>query len=113
MVIRPQKTKFQIKVIENLDALTIWAINPWRKYSFTLVLFLIGYFFGSSIGLISDVLALMDPIAALISLIFIECLISLRRILSSDKTKRIYVLFTDFLRYGLYYGFFTEAIKLL
>ena len=113
MVIKPQKTNFQIKVIDNFDTLNKWAINPWRKYSLALILFLLGYFFGSSVGLISDVLALMDPVAALISLFFIEILINFRRLIILDKTKRIFVLFTDFLRYGLYYGFFTEAIKLL
>ena len=113
MVIKPQKTNFQIKVIDNFDTLNKWAINPWRKYSLALILFLLGYFFGSSVGLISDVLALMDPVAPLISLFFIEILINFRRLIILDKTKRIFVLFTDFLRYGLYYGFFTEAIKLL
>ncbi len=113
MVIKPQKTNFQIKVIDNFDSLNKWAINPWRKYSLALILFLLGNFFGSSVGLISDVLALMDPVAALISLFFIEILINFRRLIILDKTKRIFVLFTDFLRYGLYYGFFTEAIKLL
>ena len=113
MVIKPQKTNFQIKVIDNFDTLNKWAINPWRKYSLALILFLLGYFCGSSVGLISDVLALMDPVAALISLFLIEILINFRRLIILDKTKRIFVLFTDFLRYGLYYGFFTEAIKLL
>ena len=78
MIIKPQKTNFQIKVIDNFDTLNKWAINPWRKYSLALILFLLGYFFGSSVGLISDVLALMDPVAALISLFFIEILINFR-----------------------------------
>ena len=113
MVIKPQKTKFQINVIDNLDTLSKWAINPWRKYSLAIILFLLGYFFGSSVGLISDVLALMDPVAALISILFIETLINFRRIIPPDRKKKVYLLFIDFLRYGLYYGFFTEAIKLL
>ena len=86
MVIKPQKTNFQIKVIDNFDTLNKWAINPWRKYSLALILFLLGYFFGSSVGLISDVLALMDPVAALISLFFIEILINFRRLILLDKT---------------------------
>ena len=93
MVIKPQKTKFQIKGIDNLDTLNKWASNPWRKYSLALILFLIGYFFCSSVGLISDVLALMDPVAALISIMLIEILIILRRIMIFDTNKKIFILF--------------------
>ena len=50
MVYKPQKTKYQIKVIENLEALSAWAINPWRRYSLALTIALIGYFVGSSLG---------------------------------------------------------------
>ena len=33
MVVKPQKTKFQLKIVENIQTLSIWAINPWRRYS--------------------------------------------------------------------------------
>ena len=113
MVIKPQTTKFQIYVVENIKTLNLWANNPWRKFSLALILFFIGYFLGSSLGMISAVFELMDPISALVSIIFIELLIKLRRSFSLNKNKKFLTLLTDSLRIGLFYGFFTEGLKLL
>ena len=113
MIIRPQKTKFQIYIADNLKTISNWAINPWRRYSVVLIMFLIGYFFGSSFGMISAVYNLMDPVGALISVLIIEILIKVRRALLSDKNKKFFLLIIDFLRIGLLYGFFTESLKLL
>ena len=79
MVFRPQKTNFQLKIVENIQTLSIWANNPWRRYSISLIILLIGYFLGSSLGMVSAVVELMDPVAALLSVVFIEILIFLRR----------------------------------
>ena len=113
MVIKPQTTKFQIYVIDNIKTLNLWANNPWRKYSLALIVFFIGYFFGSSLGMISAVFELMDPISALISIIIIEFLIKLRRTFNFNKNKKFLTLLIDFLSIGLFYGFFTEGLKLL
>ena len=113
MVIKPQTTKFQIYVIDNIKTLSLWANNPWRKYSLALIIFFIGYFFGSSLGMISAVFELMDPISALVSIIIIEFLIKLRRTFNLNKNKKFLILLIDFLRIGLFYGFFTEGLKLL
>ena len=113
MVFRPQKTNFQLKIIENIQTLTIWANNPWRKYSLSIITLLIGYFLGSSIGMVSAVAELMDPVAAFLSVFFIEILIALRRNFRFEKKKRFLVLLLDSLRLGLFYGFFTESLKLL
>ena len=113
MVIKPQTTKFQIYVIDNIKTLNLWANNPWRKYSLALIIFFIGYFFGSSLGMISAVFELMDPISALVSIIIIEFLIKLRRTFNLNKNKQSLTLLIDFLRIGLLYGFFTEGLKLL
>ena len=113
MVLKPQTTKFQIFVIDNITTLNKWANNPWRKYSLALILFFVGYFFGSSLGMVSAVYELMDPISALVSIIFIEILIKLRRSLILNKNKKFLTLLVDFLRIGLFYGFFTEGLKLL
>ena len=113
MVFRPQKTNFQLKIVENIQTLSIWANNPWRRYSISLIILLIGYFLGSSIGMVSAVVELMDPVAAFISLIFIEILIFLRRNFRFERKKRFLVLLLDSLRLGLFYGFFTESLKLL
>ena len=113
MIVRPQKTKFQILIVDNLTTISEWAINPWRRYSSVLIIFFIGYFFGSSLGMISAVYNLMDPVGALISVLIIELLIKIRRALLSNKEKKFFLLVTDFLRIGLLYGFFTESLKLL
>tara|TARA_B100000212_G_scaffold290135_1_gene231530 strand:- start:180 stop:521 length:342 start_codon:yes stop_codon:yes gene_type:complete len=113
MIIRPQKTKFQVLILDNLKTIGNWASNPWRKYSVILIIFFIGYFFGSSLGMISAVYNLLDPVAAFISVLIIEILIKIRRVLLSDKKKRFFLLIADFLRIGLLYGFFTESLKLL
>ena len=113
MIVRPQQTRFQILIVDNLKTISNWSANPWRKYSIVLLMFFIGYFFGSSLGMISAVYNLMDPIGALISVLLIEILINIRRVLFSDKNKRFFLLIIDFLRIGLMYGFFTESLKLL
>ena len=113
MVSKPQKTKFQIKVVENINTLSNWANNPWRRYSFSLLILLIGYFLGSSLGMVSAVVELMDPVAAFLSVFFIEILIKLRRSYRFEKKKKFLVLLLDSLRLGLFYGFFTESLKLL
>jgi len=113
MVVRPQKTKFQLKIVENIQTLSIWANNPWRRYSFSLITLLIGYFIGCSLGMVSAVEELMDPVAAFLSVVFIEILIVLRRNFKSERKKKFLVLFLDSLRLGLFYGFFTESLKLL
>ena len=113
MIIRPQKTRFQILIVDNLKTISYWAVNPWRRYSVVLIMFFVGYFLGSSLGMISAVYNLMDPVGALISVLLIEILINIRRVLFSDKNKRFFLLIIDFLRIGLMYGFFTESLKLL
>ena len=113
MVLKPQKTKFQIKVIENLKTLSNWAVNPWRRYSVSLILILLGYLLGSSLGMVSAVIELMDPVGAFLSVIIIELLIQLRRRLRVTRTNKILVLLVDSFRIGLFYGFFTESLKLL
>tara|TARA_B100000073_G_scaffold301780_1_gene268913 strand:- start:170 stop:511 length:342 start_codon:yes stop_codon:yes gene_type:complete len=113
MVFRPQKTKFQLKIVENIQTLSIWANNPWRRYSVALIVILIGYFLGSSLGMVSAVLEIMDPVAAFLSVVLIEILIALRRNSRFDRKKKFLLLLLDSLRLGIFYGFFTEGLKLL
>ena len=113
MVYKPQKTNFQVRIVENIQSLSIWANNPWRRYSLSLIVLLFGYFLGSSLGMVSAVIELMDPVAALISVVFIELLINLRRNYRFERKKKFLLLLIDSLRLGLLYGFFTEGLKLL
>ena len=113
MVVKPQKTKFQLKIVENIQTISIWANNPWRRYSISLIILIIGYFLGSSLGMVSAVLELMDPGAAFLSVVLIEILIAFRRNFRFERKKRFLLLLLDSLRLGLFYGFFTESLKLL
>ena len=113
MVFRPQKTNFQLKIVEIVQTLSIWGNNPWRRYSISLIAILIGYFLGSSLGMVSAVVELMDPVAAFLSVVFIEILIVLRRNFRFERKKKFLILLLDSLRLGLFYGFFTESLKLL
>ena len=113
MVFKPQKTKFKLFIVDNFGSLSQWAVNPWRRYSLALTVVLIGYFFGSSLGMISAVVELIDPVGAFLSVLFIEILILFRRRLRFDSRKKILLLLIDSLRLGLFYGFFTESLKLL
>ena len=113
MVFRPQKTKFQLIIVENIKTVSIWANNPWRRYSISLITLLIGYFFGSSLGMVSAVVELMDPVSAFLSVVFIETLILIRRNIRFERKKKFLLLLLDSLRLGLFYGFFTESLKLL
>ena len=113
MMFKPQKTKFQLLVVNNFESLSQWAVNPWRRYSLALTVILTGYFFGSSLGMISAVIELIDPIGAFLSVSFIEILIQFRRRLRTNRRKKLLVLIIDSFRLGLFYGFFTESLKLL
>ena len=113
MVFRAQKTTFQLKIVENIQTISLWANNPWRRYSVSLIILLIGYFLGSSLGMVSAVLELMDPVAAFLSVAFLEILIVFRRNFRLNRERKFLVLIIDALRLGLFYGFFTESLKLL
>ena len=113
MVFRPQKTNFQLRIVEIIQTLSIWGNNPWRRYSIALITILIGYFLGSSLGMVSAVVELMDPVAAFLSVVFIEILIALRRNFRFERKKKFLLILLDSLRLGIFYGFFTESLKLL
>ena len=110
---RMQKTvlyKLSAKIIYRLAN---WAANPWRRYSLLVIIFLSGFFIGSSLGMINGVLALMDPIGALIILIFLELLIQARFFFLNSKKPIIIIRVIDMLRIGIVYGLFSEGLKLL
>ena len=63
--------------------------------------------------MVSAVVELMDPVAAFLSVVLIELLIKVRRSYRFEKNKKFLILLLDSLRLGLFYGFFTESLKLL
>ena len=113
MALRMQKTFLYKSSSKIVDRLANWAVNPWRRYSFLVIIFLIGFFIGSSLGMINGVLALMDPVGAFIALIFLEILVKARFIFLKSKKPIILVRVFDMFRIGLAYGLFSEGLKLL
>jgi len=77
------------------------------------IIFSIGFFIGSSLGMINGVLALMDPVGALITLIFLELLIKARFMFLKSKKPIILIRVFDMFRIGLAYGLISEGLKLL
>ena len=108
-----QKTvlyKSSAKIVERLAS---WAANPWRRYSLLVIIFFIGFLIGSSLGMINGVLALMDPIGALITFIFLELLIKARFYFLKSNKPIILIRVFDMFRVGIAYGLFLEGLKLL
>ena len=108
-----QKTFLYKSSTKIVYRLANWAGNPWRRYSLLAIIFLIGFLIGSSLGMINGVLALMDPVGALVVLIFLEILIKARFIFLKSKKQIILVRVFDMFRMGLPYGLFSEGLKLL
>ena len=113
MASRMQKTFLYQSSTKFVDRLATWVVNPWRRYSLLVIIFLIGFLIGSSLGMINGVLALMDPVGAFVALIFLEILIKARFIFLKSKKPIILVRVFDMFRLGLAYGLFTEGLKLL
>ena len=113
MAKRMQKTFLYKSSTKIVDRLANWAGNPWKRYSLLAIIFLIGFLIGSSLGMINGVLALMDPVGALVTLIFLEILIKARFVFLKSKKPIILVRVFDMFRIGLAYGLFSEGLKLL
>ena len=113
MATRMQKTVLYKSSAKIVERLANWAVNPWRRYSLLVIIFLIGFFLGSSLGMINGVLALMDPVGAFVVLIFLEILIKARFLFLKSKKPIIVVWVFDMFRLGITYGLFSEGLKLL
>ena len=101
MALIMQKTFLYKSSTKIVDRLANWAANPWRRYSLLVIIFLLGFFIGSSLGMINGVLALMDPIGALITLIFLELLIKAKFFFLKSKKPIILIRVLDIFRIGV------------
>ena len=113
MTSRLQKTNLNKNINLAFQRFVSWTGNPWRRYSTYLIIFFIGFFLGTSLGMINGTLALMDPIGAFFTVLFIETSIRFRRNFKSNRDNKIIVGFLDMLRIGTLYGLFMEGFKLL
>ena len=110
---RMQKTVLYNSSAKIIDRLANWAANPWRRYSLLVIILLIGFLIGSSLGMINGVLALMDPIGAFVTLLFLEILVKARFFFLRSRKPLILVRVFDMFRIGIAYGLFSEGLKLL
>ena len=108
-----QSTSLHRSIDMSLDRLEAWTVNPWRRYSLLLIVLLVGFFLGSSIGSINGVLALMDPIGAFLTVLIMEVMVRLRRNRLLRKSNSISLNIIDNARIGLLYGLLLEGFKLL
>jgi len=108
-----QTTSLDNNLLNFTKRLESWTKNPWRKYSFLIIIFLSAFFIGGSIGMINGVLALMDPIGAFFSVLLIEALVRIRRFDIKNKDTSIAYKIMDSFRMGFVYGLLMEGFKLL
>ena len=108
-----QSTSLHRSFGEGLERLESWAINPWRRYSLLLIVLLIGFFLGTSIGTINGVLALMDPIGAFLTVLIMEIMVRFRRNWLNKNRNLLSLHIIDFARVGFLYGLLLEGFKLL
>ncbi len=113
MTQRFQSTSLHENLGKSIDRLEAWAINPWRRYSLLLIVWLIGFFLGSSIGTINGALALMDPVGAFFTVLILEIMVRIRRNQKLDTRNSLPLKIVDFTRVGLLYGLLMEGFKLL
>tara|TARA_Y100001968_G_C18805608_1_gene457698 strand:- start:101 stop:442 length:342 start_codon:yes stop_codon:yes gene_type:complete len=113
MIHKVQKTTLNLHFGRALERLEIWAVNPWRRYSFLIIILLIGYLLGTFIGAINGVLAFMDPLGAFFAVLFLEFLVRVRRYWPKDKGYKISLSIIDTARIGFLYGLLMEGFKLL
>ena len=109
---RMQKTVLYKSSAQIIDRLANWAANPWRRYSFLVIILLLGFLIGSAIGMISGADGLMDPVGAFITLIFLELLIKARFSFLKLQKPIIMIRVFDMFRIGITYGLISEALKL-
>ena len=108
-----QTTSLHMVFGKALESLELWAINPWRRFSSLLIVFLTGFFIGSAIGTINGVLALMDPVGAFFTVLILEIMVRFRRLQFFKNRNSISLKFLDAGRMGILYGLLLEGFKLL
>ena len=113
MTARLQKTRLQISFGEATSRLDQWAVNPWRRASLMLIALGASFALGNSIGAIAGALALMDPVAALVTVASWELMVRTRRHWARARQKHLGRDLLDMSRIGLLYGLLLEGFKLL
>jgi hypothetical protein len=110
---RYQQTRFQQRVAQAITALESWAANPWRRLSLQLIVLLISFSIGGTIGTVSGAFSELDPVGALICVSAVELAIRVRGPLLRRQGDRLILQLLDMARLGLLYGVLLDGFKLL
>jgi hypothetical protein len=113
MTHRYQATKLQLSLGDWWGGLNRWATNPWRRASLLVIAVLSSFLIGSSVGSIAGASGLMDPVAALLTVMLWELLVRLRRPWPQRPDMKLGLQLLDMVRIGLIYGLLLEGFKML
>lgn len=110
---RYQQTRFQRNAVQVADRISAWAVNPWRRMSLRLIVLLVAFGIGTSLGTIVGALSYLDPVASLLCVLAIEVAARSRRLLLERSGDRLSLELLDMGRIGLLYGLLLDGFKLL
>ncbi|MCP9849677.1 DUF565 domain-containing protein [Cyanobium sp. Morenito 9A2] len=112
-MVRAQQTRLHLRLERSGARLQAWATNPWRRGSLLLIVLLSAFACGNAITSITGALSLLDPVAALVCVAFVELAIRLRRPLLLVGGDPLGLQLLDMARIGLLYGLLLDGFKLL
>jgi hypothetical protein len=110
---RYQQTRFQRNAVQVAERISAWAGNPWRRMSLRLIVLLVAFGIGTSLGTIAGQLTYLDPVASLLCVLAIEVAARSRRLLLESSGDRLSLELLDMGRIGLLYGLLLDGFKLL
>ena len=108
-----QQTRYQRQVAELGPALARWAANPWRRFSLLLIVLLISFVVGGTVGSITGAFSMLDPLGALVCVLVIELATRFRGPLLRQGGDQLALQLLDMGRIGLLYGLILDGFKLL
>lgn len=113
LTLRLQSTRLQRSVGDATSRLDAWATNPWRRASLLLIALTGSFMIGNGVASVSGSLALMDPVAAMLTVGLMEVMVRVRRHWANDSGSHLGRQLLDMTRIGLLYGLLLEGFKLL
>lgn len=114
-----QNTRLSTIISVNVEKISQWSRNPWRRISFILISLLLGFFLASVVSTVSGAKSEQDIVSAAIVVLIVELtnryVYGAKRVTSIDGSLAPRLLTTEILnsiKLGLVYGLFLDAFKL-
>lgn len=105
-----QRTRLRQVMGENLHGLALWAANPWRHVSLLAVVFTGAFLLGSGVTTISGALNLLDPLVAIVTMVFTEVLVR-QRLRLQRQGNHLWLHLVDGFRMGFLYGVILDGLR--